>query len=168
MVQRKTWVFFMIYEKLRNSYKIPLIILIIFSLITLSGCEDILTGAVTSNQIEQFHVHCADGVALAVLDYCFTDDDTEFIVLIANVGYSSVDSMSATFHFSDKQITRDIRRMNLEPTDSRVFRIPIYGFDGIEMVHLNWFFSSPNRGIRNCREDVTIVSQKIRTCDSGV
>ena len=153
---------------MKSSYKTAWVLFLIFSILTLSGCEDFLTGAVTSNKIEQFSVYCADAVALAVLDYCFTEDDAEFIVLIANTGYSSIGSMQATFHFSDKQITRDIRRMNLEPTDSRVFRIPIYGFEGIEMVHMTWSYSATGRGIRTCREDVSIASQKIRTCDSGV
>ncbi len=152
----------------RYLSKILLIFFISLSLVSVSGCEDFLTGAVVSDRIEQFHVYCADAVALAVLDYCFTEDGAEFLALIANVGYSSIGSMQATFHFSDKQITRDVRRMNLEPTDSRVFRIPIYGIDDIEMVHMTWSYSATGRGIRNCREDVSIASQNIRMCGNDV
>ena len=146
--------------------------LIFFFVLTFlfSSCDDVLTGAVVSDVQVSTTIRCADAVALTVNDYCINEDNA-FIMLISNSGYGSIDSMNVLFYFEedtdvrDNTISRSIPRMGLEPTDSRIFEIPIYDERDIEMIHVQWFFSRIE-SIRSCREDLTIPANKIRRCEN--
>lgn len=142
-------------------------IALLVSSFVLTSCEDILTGAVVSQEQTVFNVWCADGIALNVLDSCIRRSDgydRQLVLLIANAGYGSIDSMSAVFYLEETTLSRQIPRMNLEPTDSRIFEIPLHGITGkFNMVHLSWFYSSGEQ-IRTCRRDLTLAYDEIRGC----